>query len=62
MINSLLKLQNGERAKTGVGNFVIENIGIYQSQALPYLKLVDTRGIELCSGFGAKEIESMAKG
>ena len=62
LINSLLKLQRGERAKTGTGNFVTENIRIYESQALPYMKLVDTRGIELSSGFGAKEIESMAKG
>ena len=62
LINSLLKLQRGEKAKTGTGNFVTENIKTYQSQALPYIKLVDTRGIELSSGFGAKEIENMAKG
>ena len=62
LINSLLKLQRGERAKTGTGNFVTENIRTYQSQALPYIKLVDTRGIELSSGFGANEILNMAKG
>ena len=62
LINSLLKLQRGERAKTGTGNFVTENIKTYQSQALPYIKLVDTRGIELSSGFGANEILNMAKG
>ena len=62
LINSLLKLQRGEKAKTGTGNFVTENIKTYQSQALPYIKLVDTRGIELSSGFGATEIENMAKG
>ena len=62
LINSLLKLQRGERARTGTGNFVTENIRTYQSQALPYIKLVDTRGIELSSGFGANEILNMAKG
>ena len=62
LINSLLKLQRGERARTGTGNFVTENITTYQSQALPYIKLVDTRGIELSSGFGANEILNMAKG
>ena len=53
--------------KTGVGkstlinSLVTEKIGAYQSQTLPYLKLVDIRGIELCSGFGPREIESMVK-
>ena len=61
LINSLLKLKGGKKARTGTGNFVTENIRSYQSDALPYIKLVDTRGIELSSGFGAKEIEAMAK-
>ena len=61
LINSLLKLKGGKKARTGTGNFVTEDIRSYQSDALPYIKLVDTRGIELSSGFGAKEIEAMAK-
>ena len=61
LINSLLKLKGGKKAKTGTGNFVTEDIRSYQSEALPYIKLVDTRGIELSSGFGAKEILAMAR-
>jgi len=61
LINSLLKLKGGKKARTGTGNFVTEDIRSYQSDALPYIKLVDTRGIELSSGFGAKEIEAMAR-
>ena len=55
LINSILKEQ---LAKTGTGSFVTTVTKEYQSKARPFLKLVDTRGIELNVGFGAKEVKT----
>ena len=52
LINNLLKLENFEKAKTGIGNFQTTKIAAYSSKSVPFLKLVDTRGIELDHNYG----------
>ena len=46
LINSLLQLTEEQMAKTGVGNFQTIDIKEYRSDNVPFLRLVDTRGIE----------------
>ena len=60
LINNLLKLPESKKARTGTGNFVTTNIESYQSNSVPFLKLVDTRGIELNVGFGAEDVKRQA--
>ena len=60
LINNLLKLNRKEKAKTGTGDFVTTKIESYQSNSVPFLKLVDTRGIELNVGFGAEDVKKIA--
>ena len=57
LINNLLKLDENERAETGTGNYITTNIKSYQSSYVPFLKLIDTRGIELNVGFGAEDVK-----
>ena len=47
LINSLLKLKKNEQARTGVGKFQTTKISDYRSENFPFLRLIDTRGIEL---------------
>ena len=61
LINNLLKLTPEEKAKIGIGNFITTESKAYSSKAVPYLKLVDTRGIELNANFGAEEVKTEAK-
>ena len=61
LINNLLKLTPEEKAKIGIGNFITTESKAYSSKAVPYLKLVDTRGIELNANFGAEEVRIEAK-
>ena len=60
LINNLLKLDENERAETGTGNYITTNIKSYQSSYVPFLKLIDTRGIELNVGFGAEDVKKQA--
>ena len=55
LINAMLK-QN--LAQTGVGDIQTENMFIYTSPTLNFLKLFDTRGIELNAEFGPDKILS----
>jgi len=61
LINSFLKLSKGNKAKTGTGNFQTINIQPYQSNSLPFLRLIDTRGIELNVKYGANAIKEDAE-
>ena len=61
LINSFLKLSQKEKAKTGTGNFQTIDIKSYQSNSLPFLRLVDTRGIELNVKYGADAIKKDAE-
>ena len=60
LINQFLKLEE-KKAKTGAGNFQTTLTEIYTSKSVPFLRLVDTRGIELNKGFGAKEVKEQAE-
>ena len=44
LINQFLKLKE-KKAKTGAGNFQTILTEIYTSKSVPFLRLVDTRGI-----------------
>ena len=48
-------------AKTGVGNFQTIDIKEYKSDFVPFLRLVDTRGIEINKDFGINEIQKEAE-
>ena len=43
-------------APTGTGNFQTVSIEEYKNDKIPCLKLIDTRGIELNTKYGAEEI------
>ena len=49
LINTILK---EEKAKTGFGDIVTRDNDLYNSDGIPFLKLYDTRGIELRSQYG----------
>ena len=61
LINQILKLKGKNRAQTGVGNFQNIVTKVHQSDEVPFLRLVDTRGIELNKNFGAKEVKNEAE-
>ena len=56
LINKILKVN----APTGDGNFITTQTTPYTSNAMPFLRLVDTRGIELSDNFGAQQLENEA--
>ena len=53
LINNVLKIKE---AKTGTGSFQTIDIKAYYNEALPYIRLIDTRGIELNVKYGANAI------
>ena len=56
LINKFLELKKSNEAQVGTGNFQTIEIKPYTSSKVPYLRLVDTRGIELNEKFGADEV------
>ena len=60
LINNILKLDKNQKAKTGTGKFQTEKINEYQSENIPFLRLVDTRGIELNLDYGAEAVKNDA--
>ena len=56
LINKILNV-NG---KTGSGNIVTLQTTPYQNNIMPYLRLVDTRGIEISANYGAKQVQDEA--
>ena len=61
LINNLLQLNHSNEAPTGTGNFQTTEIKSYTSDAVPFLRLIDTRGIELNVNYGKDEILRHAK-
>ena len=57
LINNFLKLEKDQRAKTGTGKFQTEELKPYQSSSIPFLRLVDTRGIELNINYGSGKVK-----
>ena len=53
LVNSAIK---EEKAETGPGNIVTIKNELYSSDSIPFLRLIDTRGIELKSEYGPKKI------
>ena len=53
LINKIL----GINAPTGEGSFITTKTTPYKSNAMPFLRLVDTRGIELSQNFGAAQLQ-----
>ena len=56
LINKFLELKKSNEAQVGTGNFQTIEIKPYTSSKVPYLRLVDTRGIELNEKFDADEV------
>ena len=61
LINKILQLEGEERARTGNGNFQTTSIKPYKSDRMPFLRLVDSRGIELNKNYGAEVIKNDAE-
>ena len=61
LINQFWKLKGSKKAKTGEGKYQTIKTDAYQSEKVQFLRLVDTRGIELNQGFGAEEIKTEAE-
>ena len=60
LINEVLKLEGNEKAQIGTGQFVTVKYQEYSSDYLEFLKLIDTRGIELNKNYGADEVKKEA--
>jgi GTP-binding protein EngB required for normal cell division len=58
LINNFLKLKGRKVAATGTGRYVTQNISYYMSNEIPYLRLIDTRGIELNVNYGAEAVKN----
>ena len=62
LINSLLQYKGKEEIEHGVGGIcTIKPITPYKSEKMPFLRLVDTRGIELNKDFGADKITNICE-
>jgi predicted GTPase len=60
LINKFLELEGNEKAPTGTGKYITTEISDYRSNKIPYLRLIDTRGIELNVNYGAEAIKNDA--
>lgn len=60
LINNFLKLEGKKAAPTGTGKYVTTEMKYYMSKEIPYLRLVDTRGIELNVNYGAEAVKNDA--
>ena len=58
LINNFLKLVGRKKAKTGTGKFVTTTITEYMSDKISYLRLIDTRGIELSQNYGVQAVQN----
>ena len=58
LINNFLKLKGRKVAATGTGRYVTQTISYYMSNEIPYLRLIDTRGIELNVNYGAEAVKN----
>ena len=56
LINQILKLEGDDKAKTGEGKIQTEKEKLYKSNKVPFINIIDTRGIELNKEYGPKEI------
>ena len=56
LVNSLLKLKKPEAALVGYGDIKTTETKIFNSKKVPFLHLVDTRGIELDQEYSVKSI------
>ena len=54
--NNLLELKGPERAETGLTDIVTQRTQAYKSNRVPYIQLVDTRGIELNQAFDVDKV------
>ena len=56
LINNLLELEGDNIAQENVGNIVTKKDGIYENSNIPFLRIIDTRGIELNKKYGPDQI------
>ena len=60
LINEILELPEGQKAKEGIGTFVTQETRAYKNGKVPYLRLIDTRGIELTEKYNIENIKDEA--
>ena len=60
LINEVHKQKGNKKAQTGTGQFFTVEYQEYESDTLEFLKLIDTRGIELNKNYGADEVQPEA--
>ena len=60
LINEVLNLEGGKKAEVKTGPFVTVKYKEYGSEYLEFLKLIDTRGIELNEQYGAEQVQKEA--
>jgi len=56
LINCLLELEGDKKAPEDVGNIVSLKDAIYENSNIPFLRIIDTRGIELNKDYGPAKI------
>ena len=56
LINNMLELEGDNMAEEGVGNIVSQKDCIYENPNIPFLKIIDSRGIELNKQYGPDQI------
>ena len=61
LINNLLKLEGDKIAPSSIGNIGTTETKLYISKKVPFLRIIDTRGIEFDKHYGPKKILENAK-
>ena len=59
--STLINVLLNEKAPTGVGTYITKDTTPYRNKIRPYLRLVDTRGIELSVHYGPEKVEKECK-
>ena len=61
LINEVLRLKKEDCAEEGIGQFITKETKPYKSDSMPFLRLVDSRGIELNKKYGPKQVKKDAE-
>ena len=61
LINEVLRLKKEDCAEEGIGQFITKETKPYVSDSMTFLRLVDSRGIELNKKYGPKQVKKDAE-
>ncbi len=56
-----MRLKKEDCAEEGIGQFITKETKPYESDSMPFLRLVDSRGIELNKKYGPKQMKKDAE-